>query len=278
MAATNYTWRTLVEMTEAWCAQDPRVQKFGYGTITDVEVPRDSSTPTYPYFFFNPQTFQMATGVINCTVNIIVMDLVPQVGFPNPTPNGPDDLSEEGVWKCHSDMTEILRDYIAYWNQVPADVRSQIKVDRNVTITPFIERFTDRVVGVTGTLNIRIDYPLDNCNQPAPLTTTTTTTCAAQTQYMDVQLQSCQTFQIKLYDDGALTQNANALCDYIVSGTAYGDQGTVYSGQQTVASGDHTHTFNLNAVLLPGECVASFTVDGIAFSGCECNPNIIVVY
>jgi hypothetical protein len=176
MAATNYTWRTLVELTQAWAEADPRIQKFGYGTINDIEVPRDGTNTDYPYFFMNPQTFQMATGVINCIVNIVVMDLQPVDGFPNPTGAGPSDLSADTVWKTHSDMTEILRDYIAYWNQVPADVRSQIKVDRNVTITPFVERFTDRVVGVTGTLNIRIVYPLDNCNTPAATTTTTTTT------------------------------------------------------------------------------------------------------
>ena len=274
MAETNFTWRTFVEMTEAWCATDPRIQQFGYGTITDIEVPRDSSTPDYPYFFMNPQSFQMATRVLNCTVNIIVMDLVPTNGFPNPGQTGPADLSEEGVWKAHSDMTEIIRDFIAYWNQVPANVRPEATIDRNVTIAPFVERFTDRVVGVTATLTVQLEYPLNNCTTPLP--TTTTTTCPEITQWLEVDLTSCHNFKINLWDNVDQTDEGVALCTYEITGTAYGTLGTVYTGTRTMDVGIHQLNFNLNDFLLPNECVDSFTVDSINFVGCGCPVTVIL--
>ena len=95
-------------------------------------------------------------------------------------------------------------------------------------------------------------------------TQTVTPTCGTYTtQYMEVDLGGCSNFQLTLYDNPDFTGNANAICDYVVSGCAYGDLGTVYCGTETIAYNDHNHNFNLNAVLLPGECVTGFTVNSV---------------
>jgi hypothetical protein len=80
---------------------------------------------------------------------------------------------------------------------------------------------------------------------------------------MRTRLLGCSNFDLGLFDNPDFTGNANAVCDYVVSGTAYGDLGTIFSGTETISSGDHIHTFNLSSVLLPGECVSGFTVNSV---------------
>jgi len=112
---------------------------------------------------------------------------------------------------------------------------------------------------------------------PTPTETPTpTNTCSVTTQYLQVDLGGCSNFQLTLFNDAEFTSNANALCDYTISGTAYGDLGTVYNGTEIIQQGDHNHTFNLNPVLQPGECVSAFTVNSYTTSGCSC-PVVIIL-
>ena len=112
---------------------------------------------------------------------------------------------------------------------------------------------------------------------PTPTETPTNTpTCATfTTQYLEVNLGGCSNFSLKVFNDPGFTQNGNAVCDYVVSGTAYGDLGTIFSGTETIQQGDHVHTFNLNPVLQQGECVSSFTVNSVS-PQCPC-VNVIYV-
>jgi hypothetical protein len=80
---------------------------------------------------------------------------------------------------------------------------------------------------------------------------------------------------LKVFDDPGFTQNGNAVCDYVVSGTAYGDLGTIFSGTETIKQNDHTHNFNLSPVLQQGECVSGFTVNSVS-PQCPC-VNVIYV-
>ena len=93
------------------------------------------------------------------------MDLVPVDGFSNTTGQGVDDLSSLTVWKAQSDMTELVRDFVSYFQQVDSDTFRQIRIQLGFSVTPFIENFGDRVVGVTAAMTVNIDYPLNNCVQ-----------------------------------------------------------------------------------------------------------------
>ncbi len=108
------------------------------------------------------------------------------------------------------------------------------------------------------------------------LTPTMTPTCGTfTTQYMGVDLGGCSNFDLNLWSDLSLSIPANAVCDVVVSGCAFGDLGTVYCGTETILSGQHIHTFNLNPVLQPGECVSAFTVNTIS-EQCNCYQVIYV--
>lgn len=124
-----------------------------------------------------------------------------------------------------------------------------------------------------------IDLSINNLPTPSVTPTNTPTvtpTCPVTTQYLEATLQSCKAFKLAVWNDAGFTSAANANCNYIISGTAYGDLGTVYTGQETILSGQHQHNFNLNPVLLPGECVSGFTVHSYTLSGCACPVNLIL--
>ena len=106
-------------------------------------------------------------------------------------------------------------------------------------------------------------------------TLTPTTSCSITTQYLEVQLSDSTKFKLILWNQADYTSAANALCDYVISGCAYGDLGTVYCGTETITSGQHQHQFNLSPVLLPGEIVTGFTVNSYTLSGCVCPVNLI---
>lgn len=114
---------------------------------------------------------------------------------------------------------------------------------------------------------------------PTPSITPTITpsaTCPITTQYLEVELSDSAKFKLALWNDAGFTSAANANCDYIISGCAYGDLGTVYCGTETIPSGAHQHQFNLSPVLLPGEAVSAFTVSNYTLNGCVCPVNLIL--
>jgi len=107
-------------------------------------------------------------------------------------------------------------------------------------------------------------------------TVTPTETCPVTTQYLEVELSENTKFKLILRNNPDYTSPTNALCDYVISGTAYGDLGTVYSGTETILSGEHQHQFNLAAILQPGEIVSAFDVWSYSATTCVCPVNLVL--
>jgi hypothetical protein len=143
--------------------------------------------------------------------------------------------------------------------------------------TPFIERFNDHIGGVSLDCSVTIFEDLNACDyyepEPSPspsVTPTPTPTCSITTQYLEVVLSDSDKFKLGLYNDAGFTSPANALCDYVVSGTAFGSLGTIYTGTETILDEQHIHNFDLGPVLQPGEVVTGFTVYSVNTSTCVC--------
>lgn len=98
--------------------------------------------------------------------------------------------------------------------------------------------------------------------------------CIDTQQYLQVQLQENTKFKLVLWNSSDFSSPANALCDYVVSGTAYGSSGTTYTGTETILKDQHQHQFDLASVLLPGEIVTSFVVYSVDTSACPCPVNV----
>lgn len=77
-------------------------------------------------------------------------------------------------------------------------------------------------------------------------TNTPTPTCSTfTTQYMRSEIQGTKDIRFTLFDNPDFTGNANAVCDYTISGVTFVDgSGAVVPFTTTISSGDHNHTYN----------------------------------
>jgi hypothetical protein len=175
-------------------------------------------------------------------------------------------------------------------NQTP-DLYNKMDIVLPTNAVPFQERFNDFVGGVALDCNFVVFTDINACDyyepepEPTPSNTasvtptptiTPTNTCPITTQYLEVDLGGCSNFSLKIWEDSGFSNPTNALCDYVISGVAYGDMGTIFYGTETIQNNDHTHNFNLNPVLQQGECVSSFDVLSYSASTCICPINLIL--
>jgi hypothetical protein len=158
---------------------------------------------------------------------------------------------------------------------------------------PFMERFGDHTAGVALDCVLQVFEDLNACdfydptptitptNTPTPtvtptITLTPTATCPQTTQYLEVELSENTKFKLILWNQPDFTSPATALCDYAVSGTAYGDLGTIYTAQESIDFAQHQHQFDLAGVLQPGEIVNAFMVLSSDTNGCVCPVDLVL--
>ena len=101
-------------------------------------------------------------------------------------------------------------------------------------------------------------------------TPTPTATCSTTTQYIGGFISGGDKIRINLWNDPALTSNAEALCDYEVSGYMTGSLGTNYSGTRTFPEGEHQIEYNFTPELLPGEVIQTWGLTSVDTSACAC--------
>ena len=282
-------------------------EEFGYLTDTrDKEINVDNQAPYYPLMFVVPnqaiQELQFMTYEFNVIVaDILERDLDNMIDVLSDTNQILDDIISQFRLSVTDSLGNFNQDYY---------------LDDAVECIPFIEQYQDMVAGWTGTFRIKIMTPLDRCdaafndmsgpfptqnptptptqtptstNTPTPSVTPTNTmtptvtstptvtpTCPVTTQYLEVMLEDNTKFKLILWNQPNFTSPANANCDYIISGCAYGSLGTVYCAAETINSGQHQHQFNLAPVLLPGEIVVAFDVYSYTLSGCPCPVDLIL--
>lgn len=270
-----------------------QINSFGFGNFEDLSywtesrLKQDNPTfesPFFPLLYVIPSTTtteiqENGSSWTQFTFNCIVMDIVNR-----------DDGNQIDVL---SDTAQILDDIIGQFrlsvNQSLGCFNAKYYLDDAVEITPFIEEYSDLTAGWNGVLRIKVMTPLDRCaaafepwipvtptitpsNTP---TITPTATCPITTQYLEVEVFDSTKFKLILWNQPDYTSPASALCDYIISGCAFGSLGTIYCGTETITTGQHQHQFNLAPVLLPGEVVTGFTVNSYTASTCVCPVDLI---
>ena len=286
------TYHKIIDFMQSVQQASPRLQSFGHGDIVYFSQTLTGGTATYPYMFVTPMSISYAENTTQYQLNVIFGDIV------NTDLSNEIDVVSDMSLEARNLLSQIWRGSL--FNDV-ADVQLP------TTATPFLERFNDHVGGVSLDLIITVmedmnacpmydlpvptETPICETSTPNPTNTPTETptntptetptitptpSCSVTTQYLEVDLGGCSNFQLTLFNDSGFTSNANALCDYTISGTAYGDLGTIYNGSEIMQQGDHNHNFNLNPVLQQGECVTGFTVNSYTYIGCTCPVNLIL--
>lgn len=161
------TYNQLIEFFKEFARDHSQIETFGYGSISDIEVPVNPTTGVatsrdYPYIFFNPTNYTLAKSSITYRFNVIVMELTTEqtiTGF----------SGLDSVITAQSNSLQILMDFLAYLQYKP-DFKGD--VIRSTSITPFKERFQDTVAGVTGVVEFQLPLPISFCDTPTQPTPT----------------------------------------------------------------------------------------------------------
>jgi hypothetical protein len=272
------TYHKIIDLLESVQQASPRMKSFAQGDIVYFADSMSGNTIQYPLMFATPLAMSYDENTTTYQMSIIFADIVHT------------DLSNE---------VDVVTDMELEARSLLSQIKRGTLIDKVDCIlpassTPFFERFNDHVGGVVLDVSLIVFEDINACDpypsptvSPSPSVTptitpsptptpTVTPSCSVTTQYLDVDLGGCSNFQLTLYQDSGHTINANALCNYTIYGTAYGDLGTIYNGSQVMQNNDHNHTFNLNTVLQPGECVTGFTVNSYTYTGCTCPVNLIL--
>lgn len=282
------TFHRVVDLLNQFQEQSPILNSFGFGNLIDFSRTVSANTVNYPYMFVVPLSINYDENITEYQFSILFADILNY------------DLSNEK--EIVSDMSLQAKRFMSYIkygiNTFPA-LYDNLDIVLPTGAIPFMERFGDHTAGVALDCVIQIFEDLNACDfypSPTPtasitptntvtptitpsltptITLTPSSTCSVTTQYLEVELQDNTKFKLVLWNQPNFTSPANALCDYVISGVAYGSLGTVYNGQETILSGQHQHQFDLAPVLLPGENVIDFAPLSYSATTCVCPVNLI---
>lgn len=260
------TFHKILDLIENYQQQSPILNTFGYGNLVDFQKNTSGYTVEYPYIFVTPQTITYDENTTTYSLSIIFGDRVNT------------DLSNEK--DVVSDMSIEAKRFLSYIKR--GDLFPYFEVTLPNNGVPFFERFNDHVGGVALLVDLIVLEDINACDyyepvvSPTPsMTPTPTLTPQLTTQYLEVELQESTKFKLVLWNDPLFTSPAVALCDYYVTGTAYGDLGTIFNGIEVINEGQHQHQFDLAPILQPGEIVTGFTVSNVSTSACTVPVNVV---
>ena len=246
------TYHKIIKLLENYQKSQVNIglNSFGHGNLVDFGMTESGMTPTYPFMFVTPNNVSYDENITTWSLQILFAD---RINF---------DMSNE--IDVVSDMSIQAKRFISYikrgFDQQP-DLYNRMDCTLPVGGLPFLERMNDYVGGIAMDIEIQVFEDINACDYYCE---------DSLTQYLEVELFESDKFRLVLWNNSQFTSAANAQCNYVVSGTAYGDMGTVYTGTETINSGQHQHQFNLGPVLQPGEIIDSFEVHSVNTQQCSC--------
>jgi len=146
------TYKNLVDSLKDIITAHYMVKTYGYGTISDISFPDNEEPPNYPYIFVNPVDVSNTRNSFNWTFNLIAMTQV----------NDGEDSELAGQDEC----MQIIQDIVSVFTNTNDD--PLLDITTPFTVTPFVERFQDDVVGATAVLTINYAKAIDGCDTPFP--------------------------------------------------------------------------------------------------------------
>lgn len=144
------TYYDLVNTFKTISLDNRFVNQFGYGQVTDINLPADKDAPDYPYVFLNPVNLSVNEKTSQATFNLICMEQVKD--------------TEDSIIKGQSECIEIIMWIVsrfALYLDYPL-----IQINTPFSVTPFKEAYNDTVVGATASLTITYNNPYNICNPP----------------------------------------------------------------------------------------------------------------
>jgi hypothetical protein len=152
MSTINYTYNVIVDRFRQFAAGHFQLRRFTHGEISQADLEKEAE---WPWLHVKPRAINYAPGTRSFSFEIFISDL-------------PRDKEDKTGYQAESitDCSLIFQDLI---NEIYLGnmFGSDAELTRPVNSEPFVEQYTHTLTGVTGTIELNLDYDWSACSIPA---------------------------------------------------------------------------------------------------------------
>jgi hypothetical protein len=152
MSTINYTYNVIVDRFRQFAAGHFQLRRFTHGEISQADLEKEAE---WPWLHVKPRSINYSPGTRAFSFEIFISDL-------------PRDKEDKTGYQAESitDCSLIFQDLIneIYLGQMFGD---QVVLTRPVNSEPFVEQYTHTLTGVTGIIELSLDYDWSACSIPA---------------------------------------------------------------------------------------------------------------
>jgi len=152
MSTINYTYNVIVDRFRQFAAGHFQLRRFTHGEISQADLEKEAE---WPWLHIKPRGINYAAGTRAFSFEVFISDL-------------PRDKEDKTGYQAESitDCSLIFQDLIneIYLGNMFGD---QVELTRPVSAEPFVEQYTHTLTGVTGVVELNLDYDWSACSIPA---------------------------------------------------------------------------------------------------------------
>ena len=152
MSTINYTYNVIVDRFRQFAEGHFQLRRFTHGEISQADLEKEAE---WPWMHVKPRAINYAPGTRAFSFEIFISDL-------------PRDKEDKTGYQAESitDCSLIFQDLI---NEIHLGnmFGDDVVLTRPVNSEPFVEQYTHTLTGVTGTIELSLDYDWSACSIPA---------------------------------------------------------------------------------------------------------------
>lgn len=152
MSTINYTYNVLVDRFRQFADGHFQLRRFTHGEISQADLEKEAE---WPWLHVKPRAINYSPGTRSFSFEIFISDL-------------PRDKEDKTGYQAESitDCSLIFQDLI---NEIYLGnmFGSDVVLTRPVNSEPFVEQYTHTLTGVTGIIELNLDYDWSACSIPA---------------------------------------------------------------------------------------------------------------
>jgi hypothetical protein len=152
MSTINYTYNVIVDRFRQFAAGHFQLRRFTHGEISQADLEKEAE---WPWMHVKPRAINYSPGTRAFSFEVFISDL-------------PRDKEDKTGYQAESitDCSLIFQDLIneIHLGQMFGD---DVVLTRPVNSEPFVEQYTHTLTGVTGTIELNLDYDWSACSIPA---------------------------------------------------------------------------------------------------------------
>ena len=152
MSTINYTYNVIVDRFRQFAAGHFQLRRFTHGEISQADLEKEAE---WPWLHVKPRAINYSPGTRSFQFEIFISDL-------------PRDKEDKTGYQAESitDCSLIFQDLI---NEIYLGnmFGSDVLLTRPVNAEPFVEQYTHTLTGVTGVIELNLDYDWSACSIPA---------------------------------------------------------------------------------------------------------------